>query len=183
MQAALQQVPGLSVMQGEVADLLVAKDEVQGVHMADGATLLAKKVVLTTGTFLGGVIHIGDIRYSAGRFGDAAAHALSRTLARTGFALGRLKTGTPPRLDGRTIRYSILEEQLGDDPPRPFSFLNHTVPHAKSQIRCHVTYTNPATHEIIRASLHRTPNFDSGEDGKGLGPRCASSRSAPLREP
>ncbi len=104
-----------------------AHERVAAVRLQGGARIRAGAVVLTTGTFLGGQIHIGDLSYAAGRFGDAAAHALSRTLARVGFVLGRLKTGTPPRLDARTIDFTQLEPQPGDTPPLPFSYLNDRI--------------------------------------------------------
>lgn len=174
MQQTLQSQPRLSVLEGDVEDLEFENGVVKSVLLKSGEKIATKAAILTTGTFLGGMIHIGDMQYPAGRFGDAAAHALSRTLAREKFALGRLKTGTPPRLDSRTIRYDVLEKQYGDQPPKPFSFMNETVAHAASQVLCHMTHTNQQTHDIIRENLHRSPNFESG-DGKGQGPRYCPS--------
>src|SRR5437764_14164414 len=115
----------------------------------------AGRVVLTTGTFSGGLIHIGDEKIPAGRVGEAPSLGLSRTLSRCGFALGRLKTGTPPRLDGGTIDWAGLEVQPGDDPPLPFSFLTRRI--TTPQIVCHITETNPRTHHIHRGHLRRSP--------------------------
>ena len=125
--------------------------------ICDGTEYRAGAVVLTTGTFLRGLIHIGEKTTPAGRIGDAPAMGLSDTLEKYDFKLGRLKTGTPARLDGRTIDWSSLQEQPGDTPPDPFSFLTKeiTVP----QIPCHMTWTTEATHEIIRANLHRAPMY------------------------
>ncbi len=120
-----------------------------------GRRIAAGAVVLTTGTFLRGVIHIGGETTPAGRVGEAPALGLSRTLGRIGFRLGRLKTGTPPRLDGRTIDYGGLDVQPGDDPPVPFSTLTARI--EQPQVPCHITYTSPAGHDLIRANLHRAP--------------------------
>ena len=128
-------------------------------------------MVLTTGTFLRGLIHIGERQIPAGRVGEAPAMGLSRTLERAGFALGRLKTGTPPRLDGTTIDWSALEMQPGDDPPEPFSVLTERI--ANPQIQCAITRTTPATHDIIRANVHRSPMY-SGQI-KSRGPRYCPS--------
>ena len=128
-------------------------------------------MVLTTGTFLRGLIHIGDRQIAAGRVGEAPAIGLSRTLERAGFALGRLKTGTPPRLDGATIDWASLEMQPGDDPPEPFSMLTAGI--ANPQIQCGITRTTSATHEIIRANVHRSPMY-SGQI-KSRGPRYCPS--------
>ena len=142
-----------------------------GVLAADGECYVAGAVVLTTGTFLRGVIHIGDRTEGAGRVGEAPAVGLARCLDRLGFRLGRLKTGTPPRLDGRTIDTAALEVQLGDDPPRPFSTLTNHI--AQAQIACHITYTTPAGHDLIRANLHRAPLY-SGQI-ESIGPRYCPS--------
>jgi tRNA uridine 5-carboxymethylaminomethyl modification enzyme len=128
-------------------------------------------VVLTTGTFLRGLIHVGERRIEAGRIGEAPALGLSSTLASLGLRLGRLKTGTPPRLDGRTIDWAALELQPGDDPPIPFSTLTTRI--ETPQVPCHITYTSPATHEIIRSNLHRSPLY-SGQI-EGTGPRYCPS--------
>ena len=143
MQDALRQQQNLTVVEGEVDDLL-GDDRVVGVQLADGRRFRAAAVVLTTGTFLRGLIHIGERQIPAGRVGEAPSMGLSRTLERTGFKLGRLKTGTPPRLDGTTIDWSALEMQPGDDPPEPFSTLTERI--ANPQIQCAITRTTAATH-------------------------------------
>jgi tRNA uridine 5-carboxymethylaminomethyl modification enzyme len=136
-----------------------------------GETLLAGRIVLTTGTFLRGLIHMGERKIAAGRVGEAPSVGLSKTLARLGFLLGRLKTGTPPRLDGRTIDWTGLDVQRGDDPPRPFSFLTERI--ETPQIACHVTGTTEAGHALIRANLHRAPMY-SGQI-ESTGPRYCPS--------
>src|SRR5690606_29117970 len=137
-------------------DLIIGDDgRAQGVVTASGEEIRAGAVVLTTGTFLRGLIHIGEEKIPAGRAGEDPSLGLSGTLQRCGFELGRLKTGTPPRLDGRTIDWNSLEVQHGDDPPVPFSYLTERI--EVPQIVCHVTETRPETHEIIRANLHRAP--------------------------
>ncbi len=170
MQDAIQHTPNLTVIEGEVEDLLV-EDRVNGVRLADGRSVAAGAVVLTTGTFLRGLIHIGEQKIPAGRVGEAPALGLSRTLERFGFALGRLKTGTPPRLDGTSIDWSVVERQPGDDPPEPFSVLTAQI--ANPQVQCGITRTTPATHAIIRANVHRSPMY-SGQI-KSRGPRYCPS--------
>ena len=145
--------------------------QVTGVRLMDGRKFGAGAVVLTTGTFLRGLIHIGERQIPAGRVGEAPAVGLSRTLERAGFALGRLKTGTPPRLDGTTIDWAALELQPGDDPPEPFSALTERI--ANPQVQCGITRTTAATHEIIRANVHRSPMY-SGQI-KSRGPRYCPS--------
>ncbi len=140
-------------------------------NSADGREISAGAVVLTTGTFLRGLIHIGEKKIAAGRVGEAPALGLSRTLDNLGFALGRLKTGTPPRLDGRTIDWSALQMQPGDDPPEPFSVLTTRI--QNPQIQCGITRTVPATHDIIRANVHRSPMY-SGQI-ESTGPRYCPS--------
>ncbi len=171
VQAILGDIDGLSVLSAGVDDLLIADNRCTGVVLDDGREVRAPAVVLTTGTFLRGEIHLGDERTPAGRVGDAPAVTLALTLDRLGFPLGRLKTGTPPRLDGRTIDWSGLEVQPGDDPPEPFSYLTDriTVP----QVPCHITHTGPAAHAIIRDNLHRAPMY-SGQI-EGTGPRYCPS--------
>jgi tRNA uridine 5-carboxymethylaminomethyl modification enzyme len=172
IQDLLAEQAGLRVEEGAVEDLALGQDgSIAGVMLADGRELRAGAVVLTTGTFLGGLIHIGGERIPAGRVGEAPALGLSRSLARLGFALGRLKTGTPPRLDRDSIDWAALERQPGDEPPVPFSFLTRRIDQA--QVPCHVTYTNPATHGLIRANLHRSPIY-SGQI-TGTGPRYCPS--------
>jgi tRNA uridine 5-carboxymethylaminomethyl modification enzyme len=170
MQQAIRQTMNLTVVEGEVDDLL-GEEQVGGVRLLDGRTFETDAVVLTTGTFLRGLIHIGARQIAAGRVGEAPAVGLSRTLEHAGFALGRLKTGTPPRLDGTTIDWAALEMQPGDEPPEPFSMLTARI--ATPQIQCGITRTTPATHEIIRANVHRSPMY-SGQI-KSRGPRYCPS--------
>src|SRR5439155_1112077 len=144
---------------------------VTGVSLGDGRQCATGRVVLTTGTFLNGLIHIGDEKIPAGRVGEKPSLGLSQTLDRHGFALGRLKTGTPPRLDGRTIDWAGLDIQPGDDPPPPFSFITERI--ETPQVVCRITATTPATHALIRANLHRSPMY-SGEI-TGVGPRYCPS--------
>jgi len=170
MQEAIRLTANITVIEGEVDDLL-AETHVTGVRLTDGRTFGTGAVVLTTGTFLRGLIHIGERQIPAGRVGEGPAIGLSRTLERAGFALGRLKTGTPPRLDGTTVDWAGLELQPGDDPPEPFSALTGRI--ANPQVQCGITRTMPATHEIIRANVHRSPMY-SGQI-KSRGPRYCPS--------
>ena len=156
MQDVIRNTPNLTVVEGEVDDLL-GDGQMQSVRLADGRVMAAGAVVLTTGTFLRGLIHIGEQQIAAGRMGEAPALGLSRTLERAGFELGRLKTGTPARLDGATIDWSAVEMQPGDDPPEPFSVLTERL--TNPQIECAITRTTPATHDIIRANVHRSPMY------------------------
>ena len=171
MQAFLQDYANLTVIAAGVEDLIIANGEVAGVIAADGRTFSSRAVVLTTGTFLRGLIHLGERKIPAGRVGEAPSMGLSKTLEGVGVALGRLKTGTPPRLDGRTIDWAALEMQPGDDPPVPFSFLTDKI--TNPQIQCAITRTTPATHAIIKANLHRAPMY-SGQI-EGTGPRYCPS--------
>jgi tRNA uridine 5-carboxymethylaminomethyl modification enzyme len=171
MQDALRCTPKLTVIEGEVDDLTLVDGRATGVRLGDGRAFAAGAVVLTTGTFLRGLIHIGERTIPAGRVGEAPALGLSATLERTGFALGRLKTGTPPRLDGTTIDWPALEMQQGDDPPEPFSVLTAAV--TNPQVECAITRTTPATHALIRANVHRSPMY-SGQI-KSSGPRYCPS--------
>ncbi len=171
MQAAIRAIPNLDVIEAEADDLVIANNRVCGVKLGDGREISAGAVVLTTGTFLRGLIHIGEMKTPAGRVGEAPAMGLSRTLEKFGFALGRLKTGTPPRLDGRTIDWSALEMQSGDDPPEPFSTLTTRIDN--SQIQCGITRTVEATHKIIRDNVHRSPMY-SGQIAS-RGPRYCPS--------
>jgi len=170
MQQAISQTANLTVIEGEVDDLL-AGPRATGVRLMDGRAVGAGAVVLTTGTFLRGLIHIGERQIPAGRVGEAPALGLSRTLEHLGFVLGRLKTGTPPRLDGGTIDWAALELQPGDDPPEPFSVLTDRI--ANPQVQCGITRTTPAAHDIIRANVHRSPMY-SGQI-KSRGPRYCPS--------
>jgi tRNA uridine 5-carboxymethylaminomethyl modification enzyme len=165
MQAAIRETPGLTVVEGEADDLLLENGRAAGVRLADGREMVAGAVVLTTGTFLRGLIHIGEQQTPAGRVGEAPALGLSKTLERAGFALGRLKTGTPPRLDGRTIDWKSLEMQPGDEPPEPFSTLTERI--ENPQIQCGITRTTEATHAIIRANVHRSPMYSGQISSRG----------------
>ena len=170
--ALLAETPGLEIVEGAAEDLLLDSDNrISGVLLGDGRQCAAGSVVLTTGTFLNGLIHIGEEQIPAGRVGEQPSLGLSRTLARFGFALGRLKTGTPPRLDGRTIDWAGLEAQPGDDPPPPFSFITDRI--TTPQVACHITTTTKATHTVIRANLARSPMY-SGQI-ESIGPRYCPS--------
>ncbi len=165
MQQAIQRHPNLTVIVGEAEDVLAGEGTVTGVALGDGRVYTTEAVILTTGTFLRGLIHIGDQSTPAGRVGEAPAMGLSKTLERIGFRLGRLKTGTPPRLDGRTIDWAQLEMQPGDDPPEPFSVLTSRIDNP--QIRCAITRTTDATHAIIRANVHRSPMYSGQIQSRG----------------
>src|SRR6266568_1033286 len=171
MQRAIAATANLSVIEGEVDDVLLADGAVSGVRLADGRELSCGAAVLTTGTFLRGLIHIGEQQTPAGRVGEAPAVGLSRTLERLGFALGRLKTGTPPRLDGTTIDWGAVEMQPGDEPPEPFSTLTELI--EQRQVACGITRTTETTHDIIRANVHRSPMY-SGQIAS-RGPRYCPS--------
>jgi tRNA uridine 5-carboxymethylaminomethyl modification enzyme len=171
MQAAIRQTDGLSVIEGEADELLMAEGRVTGLRLADGRSYQAGAVVVTTGTFLRGLIHLGEKNWPAGRVGEAPALGLSASFERAGFTLGRLKTGTPPRLNGTTIDWSAVEMQPGDDPPEPFSVLTDRI--TTPQIQCGITRTTSATHEVIRANVHRSPMY-SGQI-KSSGPRYCPS--------
>ena len=172
VQELLAEQTGLTIVSDAVEDLLTGEDgAIRGVLAASGKTYLAGAVVLTTGTFLRGLIHIGAAQTPAGRVGEAPSMGLSKALNRLGFSLGRLKTGTPPRLDGRTIDRQGLEVQHGDDPPVPFSYLTDRI--ITPQVACHITWTSAATHEVIRRNLHRSPMY-SGQI-ESTGPRYCPS--------
>src|SRR3954451_19372832 len=171
IQRAVAHTPGLTVIEAEADDLIIGHECVAGLRLVDGRAFRAGAVVLTTGTFLRGLIHIGEHQTPAGRVGEAPAIGLSLTLERLGFALGRLKTGTPPRLDGATIDWAAVEMQPGDEPPQPFSTLTERI--TTPQIECGITRTTAATHEIIRANVHRSPMY-SGQIAS-RGPRYCPS--------
>jgi tRNA uridine 5-carboxymethylaminomethyl modification enzyme len=171
MQAALRAIPNLEIIEAEADDLQIKSGRLCGVRLADGREIAAGAAVLTTGTFLRGLIHIGENQIPAGRVGEAPAIGLSRTLENLGLALGRLKTGTPPRLDGRTIDWSALEMQPGDNPPEPFSILTTQI--QNPQIECGITRTSESTHKIIRDNVHRSPMY-SGQIAS-RGPRYCPS--------
>jgi tRNA uridine 5-carboxymethylaminomethyl modification enzyme len=164
MREELEAYPNLSIVLGSVADIIVSRESenrpghggrITGVRLESGEIIQTNQVVITTGTFLGGEIHIGLESYPAGRMGEAATFGLSKSLKDAGFKLGRLKTGTPPRLDKKTINFDVLEAQYGEDPPTPFSFLNESVS-VDEQMLCHATYTNEATHDVVRANLDKS---------------------------
>ncbi len=174
----VESAPNLQVRQASVERLVVAGGAVRGVETQIGEVFEAPAVILTTGTFLKGLVHIGARNYHAGRAGDFAAMGLSEHLAALGFRIGRLKTGTCPRIDGRTIDYDALEIQPGDDPPPPFSFRTDRI--AQTQIPCHLTYTNARTHEIIRGAIDRSPMYSGAI--KSRGPRyCPSVEDKVMR--
>jgi tRNA uridine 5-carboxymethylaminomethyl modification enzyme len=171
MQAAIMETANLSVVEGEADELIVTNGRVTGIRLGTGRELAAGAVVITTGTFLRGLIHLGEKNWPAGRVGEAPAMGLSASFERVGFTLGRLKTGTPPRLDGTTIDWSAVEMQPGDEPPEPFSVMTDRI--TTPQIQCGITRTTPATHEVIRANVHRSPMY-SGQI-KSSGPRYCPS--------
>jgi tRNA uridine 5-carboxymethylaminomethyl modification enzyme len=171
MQAAIRDTSNLNIIEGEADDVIAFEGRVRGVQLADGRELTAGAVVITTGTFLRGLIHLGERSWPAGRVGEAPAMGLSSSFERAGFTLGRLKTGTPPRLDGKTIDWSSVEMQPGDDPPEPFSVMTDRI--TTPQIQCGITRTTPSTHEVIRANVHRSPMY-SGQI-KSTGPRYCPS--------
>lgn len=187
MREEIERYPGLTVKEGKVADIIVDRSPeaagdgrhgiIKGVRLESGEVVDAKKVVITTGTFLGGEIHIGLEAYPSGRMGEAATLGLSKSLREAGFKLGRLKTGTPPRLDRKTIDYRRLNPHGGDEPPTPFSYLHDRVA-VKDQLLCHSTYTNEEAHEIIRQNLDKSIHIR--ETVKG--PRyCPSLESKVIR--
>ncbi|GAB2177736.1 tRNA uridine-5-carboxymethylaminomethyl(34) synthesis enzyme MnmG [Dongia sp. agr-C8] len=165
VQALIAEQEGLTVLAAAVEDLEVENGRLSAVLTQDGRRIPCGAVVLTTGTFLNGLIHCGEERIPAGRVGEAPALKLSETLARFGFALGRLKTGTPPRLDGRTIDWASLEMQPGDNPPAPMSFLTREI--NTPQISCGITYTGAAGHDLIRSNLHRSPMYSGQIESRG----------------
>ncbi|MGF1534425.1 MAG: tRNA uridine-5-carboxymethylaminomethyl(34) synthesis enzyme MnmG, partial [Bernardetiaceae bacterium] len=169
---ALEQTPKLDFWQEMVGELLVKDGRVTGVRTQLGVNFYTKTVVLTNGTFLNGLIHIGDKNFGGGRVGEKAATGLTAQLVGLGFAAGRMKTGTPPRVDGRTINYAILEEQPGDENPAKFSFSDQTQP-LTQQRPCHITYTNPQVHDILRTGFDRSPMFNGRI--QGIGPRYCPS--------
>ncbi|WP_316180703.1 MULTISPECIES: tRNA uridine-5-carboxymethylaminomethyl(34) synthesis enzyme MnmG [unclassified Bradyrhizobium] len=171
MQSAIRETANLAVIEGEADELIATGGRVAGLRLTDGRTFISGAVVITTGTFLRGLIHLGERTWPAGRVGEAPALGLSRSLEAIGFRLGRLKTGTPPRLDGSTIDWTAVEMQPGDDPPEPFSVLTDRI--TTPQIQCGITRTTTATHEVIRANVHRSPMY-SGQI-KSTGPRYCPS--------
>jgi tRNA uridine 5-carboxymethylaminomethyl modification enzyme len=178
MQELIASTPNLTPIEGEAARIMSETGAVAGIELADGSTLSCRAVVITTGTFLRGVIHLGDKRTPAGRFGEEASLSLAQSLDAAGFALGRLKTGTPPRLDGLTIDWGPLEVQNGDPEPEFFSSLTTQV--TAPQLPCHITHTTAATHRIIRDDSHRSPVYSGAISGRG--PRyCPSIEDKVIR--
>ena len=171
MKSVLENCQNLTLRQGSVERLIVENGEVRAVESQVGERFYGSRIILTTGTFLRGLVHVGDRNYAAGRAGDFAVEGLSQCLEQLGFKVGRLKTGTCPRIDGRSIDYFKLQVQHGDPSPVPFSFANKQI--KQTQIPCHITYTNSRTHDIIRAAVHRSPIY-SGVI-KGRGPRYCPS--------
>ncbi len=169
---AVENQPGLTIFQAGVDDLVIEGDAVRGVITQGGQRFSAPAVVLTVGTFLAGRVHVGEAQYSAGRAGDPPANTLAARLRERPFAVDRLKTGTPPRIDGRTLDYSRMDVQPGDDPRPVFSFMGSRDDHPR-QVDCWITHTTERTHEIIRAALHRSPLY-SGQI-EGVGPRYCPS--------
>ena len=171
MQTAIRETANLSVIEGEADELLLDSGKIRGIRLRDASEILAGAVVITTGTFLRGLIHLGEKNWPAGRIDEASAMGLSSSFEQAGFTLGRLKTGTPPRLDGSTIDWSAVEMQPGDDPAEPFSVMTERI--TARQIECGITRTTNSTHEIIRANVHRSPMY-SGQI-TSTGPRYCPS--------
>ena len=165
MKRVLEACDSLTLRQGSVEKLLVRNGYVEGVETLIGEKFFGRTVILTTGTFLKGLIHIGSQNYSAGRAGDFAVQGLSQYLAEYGFKVGRLKTGTCPRLDARTINFPSLQVQLGDPDPIPFSFSNQSI--IQKQVPCYITYTNERTHELIRSAIHLSPMYSGVIQSRG----------------
>ena len=171
MRRILERTPNLFIKQAEVTEILFVASRVAGIELLDGRRVAAAAVVLTTGTFLNGLIHIGEKQFTAGRNGEPASIALGNCIRNLGFDWGRLKTGTPPRLDRRTIDFSVFESQYGDPEPTPFSF--QTTQPLKNKICCYITHTDEKIHSIIRSNMSRSPLY-SGQI-KGIGPRYCPS--------
>src|SRR5215475_1023646 len=172
MRELLEKEPNLRIIQAEVAGLAIGTDRrAGGVLLRDGRSLVSGAVIVTTGTFLNGLAHVGETRYSCGRNGEAPSQLLGDQLRNLGLGWTRLKTGTPPRLDGRTIEWSKFERQPGDAEPTPFSFLTERT--ERAQIQCHIGYTTEETHRILKESIARSPLY-SGQI-EGIGPRYCPS--------
>lgn len=165
IRSILSEIENLDILYSSVEDLLVENEKIVGVVLADGKQILSSAVVLTTGTFLNGLIHIGKTKIPAGRIDENPSLGLSKTLKKFGFKLGRLKTGTPPRLDASTINWEILEKQPGDNPPKPFSVMTDEI--KVPQINCYITKTNEFTHKIIRDNANDSPMFMGEFEGRG----------------
>jgi tRNA uridine 5-carboxymethylaminomethyl modification enzyme len=171
MREWLENEPNLRILQAEVGELLILRNEITGVRLKDGRDLLAQAVIVTTGTFLNGLAHVGEQKYACGRNGEPPSNTLAAQLRTLGLPWTRLKTGTPPRLDGRTIDWTRFEEQPGDKVPTPFSFLTEKID--RDQISCHLTYTTEETHRILSEAIPRSPLY-SGQI-EGVGPRYCPS--------
>ncbi len=175
MKQFMENVPNLDMLQGTVERLIFSsngqKPRITGVEMDFGTRIDCGALIITTGTFLDGLVHVGDKTYSAGRAGEKSADSLSQSFLDLGLQTGRLKTGTPPRLDKRTIDWSVLEEQPGDDPPQPFSYSTRSIP--LRQVPCHITYTNEQTHDVIRNNIGRSAMY--GGHISSVGPRYCPS--------
>ena len=170
MKRVLESQPHLDIKQVLVDELLTEDGRCIGILSQTGTAYLGKTVILTTGTFLKGLVHLGDVSYSAGRAGESSAEKLSESFLSLGFEVGRLKTGTPPRVNAQTVNFDAMEIQPGDRHPLPFSFSTEKI--TQQQMPCHLTYTNEKTHEIIRDNLNRSAMY-SGRI-KGIGPALLS---------
>ena len=168
----LEDTPGLDFYQEMVTSLVIKDSKIEGVKTGLGVEIKSKSVVLTNGTFLNGLIHVGDKNFGGGRAGERAATGLTEELVKLGFSSGRMKTGTPPRVDGRSLDYKKMTKQPGDEKPQKFSFLNSTSP-VENQLPCHMTYTSPKVHELLRAGFDRSPMFNGRI--KSIGPRYCPS--------
>jgi tRNA uridine 5-carboxymethylaminomethyl modification enzyme len=167
----LESIENVDFWQDMVIDLIIKNKKITGIKTALGMTIKAKCVILTNGTFLNGKIHVGQKKFKGGRSGESASYGISESLIKAGFKTGRMKTGTPPRVDGRSINFNLLEEDSGDKNPKTFSFLNeHQI---KNQIPCHITYTNNKVHQILKEGFEKSPLFDGSI--QGLGPRYCPS--------
>jgi tRNA uridine 5-carboxymethylaminomethyl modification enzyme len=171
MREWLEQEPNLRILQAEVAELVINDGQISGVNLRDGRSLKASAVVITTGTFLNGLAHVGENKTNCGRNGEAPSNLLGDQLRKLNLQWTRLKTGTPPRLDGRSITWSRFEPQSGDPKPTPFSFLTRSID--RPQIQCHIAFTSEATHDILRSNIHRSPLYSG--DIEGIGPRYCPS--------
>lgn len=170
--ALLENTPNLDFYQDTVVDLIVQNEQVLGVITSLGLKIYSKTVILTNGTFLNGLIHIGEKNFGGGRAGEKASYGLTAALENLGFSSGRMKTGTPPRVDGRSLDYSKMLEQPGDENPQKFSYTDHTQPLTK-QISCYITHTNLEVHDLLRTGFDRSPMFNGSI--KSTGPRYCPS--------
>ena len=161
----LEGIEGVDFWQDMVVGITLNGDRITGVETSMGLSIAAKSVILTSGTFLNGVIHIGEKRFGGGRMGEKAARGITEQLVSLGFESGRMKTGTPPRIDGRSLDYSKFEEQKGDTTPIQFSYLEKR--HVKKQLSCHIAYTNPEVHNVLREGFESSPMFTGRISGTG----------------